>query len=994
MEDGLMGAGAPEGRGCGIAYTVQRKRLLQDLMTRGRDAGIAVLYAPCGFGKTSLLLQCVEAVRADPERGYACFIEGEGAEVEELLVQLDAIVEEARGTTAPLIAIDDLPLFDADATQLFIECLRSLRGREFAIIIACLPSNKVLVNALGDSIKLNAQALRVQAKEYSDWVRTLSLSSTLDVYGLTQGVPRLVAALHALPAAPDDGKRLLESAIVDVVGAVIEDLVHAGSPLLQALCLMYLMGEGNTDDLRRAGIEVSAEEGARIRRELGVVELDPATGMFRCLGTETGARREIREVIVALFPELLFRALRIHMYAGRVDAAVALASCFLSDEAAYELLIHFPMKLVLAGHAAYVRRIVDAQGPLHERGKLELTAVLADYAAALLLGDYREMKVAYGILNARGDEIEREIAPEDWACARALAALWEGVSGARLSDIDCAVDATCESARMLESYRRVQESLLEGAGSSTLLQTDMQGCSTSNVLDIPWVLLLSLRLMEEASRSRFSACDERDVLLVQVADELKARKLKPLYLRFEATIALRKLFAGGFVDESGVFAEASNEALRCGDTGLQLFYMTLEGWQALLAGQTTNAAFRANQVRKLAPEGATLPRQWAALIASTAHIRECSRIRACEEAEALDLGAADVSPVEAWSGALLLSAARYDAELGAWFSLHKAQLFDDGIRLPARLALKAMGAKADPLRRLIPQERYTAYVLSAEEEIAACGVRLLERPVVLEPDTGHISFRLFGGFKVERNGHTLCDLAWKRKRCSVLAARLALAGDTFVGRKTITEEMWPRLSYARARENLYVTLSSLRRALGQHSDGPQYVVTQGDCLGFNADYADSDVGLFNELAREVLLARTDVPSAKVIEFALRAEQLYVGPIIVPEAGDLTYFTQVRDATQSRFFDCMIKGANLAIEEEDLPTARWLVEAALRQGSTREDVVRCALRVFELGGRRREAVDLYSAHFAHLEREVNKLPELETRMAYSEVVKDMKQRGLL
>ena len=46
----------------GSSYTVRRDRLMNELIAKGRKAGIVVLYAPDGFGKTSVRLQYAQAV--------------------------------------------------------------------------------------------------------------------------------------------------------------------------------------------------------------------------------------------------------------------------------------------------------------------------------------------------------------------------------------------------------------------------------------------------------------------------------------------------------------------------------------------------------------------------------------------------------------------------------------------------------------------------------------------------------------------------------------------------------------------------------------------------------------------------------------------------------------------------------------------------------------------------------------------------------------------
>ena len=46
----------------GSSYMVRRDRLMNELIAKGRKAGIVVLYAPDVFGKTSVLLQYAQEV--------------------------------------------------------------------------------------------------------------------------------------------------------------------------------------------------------------------------------------------------------------------------------------------------------------------------------------------------------------------------------------------------------------------------------------------------------------------------------------------------------------------------------------------------------------------------------------------------------------------------------------------------------------------------------------------------------------------------------------------------------------------------------------------------------------------------------------------------------------------------------------------------------------------------------------------------------------------
>lgn len=245
-----------------------------------------------------------------------------------------------------------------------------------------------------------------------------------------------------------------------------------------------------------------------------------------------------------------------------------------------------------------------------------------------------------------------------------------------------------------------------------------------------------------------------------------------------------------------------------------------------------------------------------------------------------------------------------------------------------------------------------------------------------------------------RNGHILTEEVWRRRKATFLAARLALARGAFVGRKTLMDELWPDIEYRRARQNLYVTVTALRQALCQQEDGPQYVVAQAGSLAFNEEYVSSDLARFDALARDVLLKRTAVSSRQIVESCLRIEELYKGPLFVPEFGDVSQFVRMRRFYESRFIDCMMRGVDAALEEEDLPSASWLAEAAVKQAPTREDVVRHVMKVMALEGRRREVVELYSSHMYYLQHELNAEPEAETRALYEKIVEGARGRVLI
>lgn len=279
----------------GPSFTVRRTELLRDMVASGAEAGVVLVRAPAGFGKTALLLQYVQEVLGDPARGSAKLIDAEGLSVDELLARIDHAISSMPPATRPLVAIDNMPSYEASDLERFAQHLRAYKADGCEIVVACTPSQAALTRHMGDSMKIGAQALKVKPKEYADWVRTFSISNDLDVYGLTQGIPELVAALHAATSTPDTMNDLLESAVLKVYRAALADMRSSDERVYRTACTMVLFGEGTLAELDRAGHLPAPEVILTLSHDYPMFGIEPATQRFHCLGEDGGARATLRE---------------------------------------------------------------------------------------------------------------------------------------------------------------------------------------------------------------------------------------------------------------------------------------------------------------------------------------------------------------------------------------------------------------------------------------------------------------------------------------------------------------------------------------------------------------------------------------------------------------------------------------------------------------------------------------------------------------------------
>ena len=981
----------------GSSYTVRRDRLMNELIAKGRKAGIVVLYAPDGFGKTSVLLQYTQEVKSDPTRGPVRIIEADRAIGREVFMQLEVVTDELKDKPHSLIAIDNVPNLSQSETEELIDRIRSLRAMGVGVFLSCRPSNRQLIHGLGDSIKVNAQMLKVHAYEYSAWASAFSISTSLDFYQLTQGVPELVSAMQSGLYGQGDVAQMLENEIVNIYGAALVDLASLeNNALFSVACLMVLMGEGNISELEACGVRLSAIDQSYLVRDYPIFGVDPADRSFTCLGTEDNARLRLRKLVAEIRPELVVRAARILIKAGRCDTAMDLADAFLDRSAVLELAGQYGVDLALTGHGGDICRAAlgktEADGRVSEPTPDEALGI---YLAAVSVSNTKLAQYMASIIEHAGEQAICELDPVSWKVAHAFTAACYGDSGLGLPASHTALgsEASCAALDMLSAHIEIKHGLTERAKGGEILA----GLKTDKVydceLDIAGTFVRADRMLTELFDGSYAGTDERDDEMALTLEALEARDIRALAIWVRMVLSARRLFAGMPVTDEQAFNELDRFAVRVRDNQVQLFGLILEGWQSLAEGRPVNAKFRAVQVLRLAEESIGYIRDNALLLERAAYLRNTSMVSVREEAELLDLSRTQVGGAEAWMVALHLASAGRDSDLAAWMSMNRPGILDPSYRLFARLAMHCLGEPAARIRKKLPVRELSRY--SLRDDFEGEGERLFQAGDAEGVDViGHIEIRMFGAFRAERDGFPITDKMWRRKKAATLAERLALGMDALVDRETLAMELWPHAEFNSARNNLYSTISRLRSALGPTPDGKSCVLIQNECIGLNGDYVKTDVRLFDQISREVLGNRTGARGPHLIELCLKIEQLYAGPLYVPNGCNPTYFLRMRRIMESKYIDCMIRGANAALEENDLQSAVWLVESGLRQETAREDMVRCAMRVYSAAGRRRDIVELYSGHMHHLREQVNGVPEPETRRLYERLVEGRLNRVLV
>ncbi len=247
--------------------------------------------------------------------------------------------------------------------------------------------------------------------------------------------------------------------------------------------------------------------------------------------------------------------------------------------------------------------------------------------------------------------------------------------------------------------------------------------------------------------------------------------------------------------------------------------------------------------------------------------------------------------------------------------------------------------------------------------------------------------RMFGGLDVATpEAGRVTDRDWKKRKGRMLFAMLVARRGHDVPRDVLFDRLWPDMDGDRARNNYYVVLSSVKRALcGGTSKGRQpYIVVNGSMCSIDTTTVRSDLDDFDELLALANRAEADGDPDEAIRAYTDLAEIYCGDMLPGDIYD-DWFSQQRDTYRQEFSDAMQRGAALLEAKGDLGSAIHLVRAALGVDGLREDLHQAAMRFQIAAGQRSAAVETYLACKARLAEDLGLDPSAETRRLYETIL---------
>jgi DNA-binding SARP family transcriptional activator len=247
--------------------------------------------------------------------------------------------------------------------------------------------------------------------------------------------------------------------------------------------------------------------------------------------------------------------------------------------------------------------------------------------------------------------------------------------------------------------------------------------------------------------------------------------------------------------------------------------------------------------------------------------------------------------------------------------------------------------------------------------------------------------RLFGGLEVRTPEVGLvADSSWKKRKARMLFAMLVARRGQDVPRDVLFEYLWPEMDEDRARNNYYVVLSAIKRAMtGRAERGKaQYVRVNGSMCTVDTARVRSDLDDFDALVACANKAQQEGDADAVIGAYTALMDVYRGDLLPGDVYD-DWFAPLRERYRQEFSDAMVRGSAILAERGDGKGALHMLRRALAFDPWREDIYQATLRCQIATGQRSAAVETYVACRARLAEDLGLDPSVETRRLYDTIL---------
>jgi DNA-binding NarL/FixJ family response regulator/DNA-binding SARP family transcriptional activator len=250
-----------------------------------------------------------------------------------------------------------------------------------------------------------------------------------------------------------------------------------------------------------------------------------------------------------------------------------------------------------------------------------------------------------------------------------------------------------------------------------------------------------------------------------------------------------------------------------------------------------------------------------------------------------------------------------------------------------------------------------------------------------------VRISLFGGFRVERSGAALPDLAWGRRTAKTLTKLLATHPQHALRREQVVEILWPQYGTRSAMNNLAKALHAARRAL-EPELSPRatstYLKLNDELVLLDVASVSVDIDEFELLAHRAL----EEESVGAYDAAIVA----YGGELLPEDTEAAWAGARRNALRELYLRLLVGRADALDGDGATGRAAETLRRALQSDPTREDIHRRLMLLYARIGTPEEAVRQFHTCRETLWRELQQVPRRETEALYRDLLRGVVSAG--
>ena len=261
-------------------------------------------------------------------------------------------------------------------------------------------------------------------------------------------------------------------------------------------------------------------------------------------------------------------------------------------------------------------------------------------------------------------------------------------------------------------------------------------------------------------------------------------------------------------------------------------------------------------------------------------------------------------------------------------------------------------------------ERGAPAPASGPTTAAATGTLTAVAPAADQPPP--VSIRCFGGFRMEISGRSV-EIMTVRARARSALRLLATHAGQVVHKEVLIEALWPDLSVTAATRNLQVTISALRGLLEPTSERgkAQLLIRSGEAYGIAlppGGFCDT-VAFVSAVDRWKRIHRTGDKAAEVE--ALRAALAAYPAELLPEEGPTDWAVEARDRFHRQATSAARALAVVELELGNITEAVSTAEYCLSLDQHDDEAWQVLIRAYTAGGALAKAAEVRQGYTAML-----------------------------